>query len=99
MDRLLKIIQVLLFTILLLVIGVLIWQFFNPYAQLLLLPLGVLSIYYLLIHIFAKLLQQQTSKIWFYIGVAFIVIPLITFSVAYRPIMEFSLNIINALTN
>jgi hypothetical protein len=48
---------------------------------------------------FAKLLQQQTSKIWFYIGVVFIVIPLIAFSTAYRPIMEFSLNIINALTN
>jgi len=99
MNRLLKIIQVLIFTILLLVVGVFIWQFFNPYAQLLLLPLGILSIYYLLMYAFAKLLQQHNSKIWLYIGVVFIVIPLIAFSTAYRPIMEFSLNIINALTN
>lgn len=98
MNKLLKIAQVLVFTVLLLIVGVFIWQFFNAYAQLLFIPLGLLSIYYLLIYSFARLLQHQTSKIWFYIGIVFIIIPLIAFSTAYRPIMEFSLNIINMLT-
>lgn len=97
MNKFLKIAQVLVFTVLLLIVGVFIWQFFNPYAQLLFIPLGLLSIYYLLIYSFARLLQHQTSKIWFYIGIVFIIIPLIAFSAAYRPIMEFSLNIINML--
>ncbi|HLV51581.1 MAG TPA: hypothetical protein VKY44_06460 [Flavobacterium sp.] len=97
MNKLLKIAQVLVFTVLLLIVGVFIWQFFNAYAQLLFIPLGLLSIYYLLIYSFARLLQHQTSKIWFYIGIVFIIIPLIAFSTAYRPIMEFSLNIINML--
>ncbi|HLW63504.1 MAG TPA: hypothetical protein VKY33_08915 [Flavobacterium sp.] len=98
MNKLLKIAQILVFTVLLLIVGVFIWQFFNAYAQLLFIPLGLLSIYYLLIYSFVRLLQHQTSKIWFYIGIVFIIIPLIAFSTAYRPIMEFSLNIINMLT-
>src|SRR5690606_21807474 len=98
MNRLLKIIQVLIFTVLLLVVGVFIWQFFNAYDQLLLLPLCILSIYYLLLYAFAKLLQPQTSKIWFYICVVFLVMPLIAFSTAYRPIIELSLNLVNGLT-
>ena len=98
MNKLLKIAQILVFTVPLLIVGVFIWQFFNAYAQLLFIPLGLLSIYYLLIYSFVRLLQHQTSKIWFYIGIVFIIIPLIAFSTAYRPIMEFSLNIINMLT-
>ncbi|HLW40847.1 MAG TPA: hypothetical protein VKY82_00595 [Flavobacterium sp.] len=99
MNKLLKIIQVLVFTVLLLIIGVFVWQFFNAYARLLLLPLGVLSIYYLLIYSFARLMQHNTSKIWFYIGIVFIIIPLIAFSTAYQPIMEISLNFLNMLTD
>src|SRR5690554_86349 len=99
MNKLLKIAQILVFTVLLLIVGVFIWQFFNAYAQLLFIPLGLLSIYYLLIYSFARLLQHQTSKIWFYIGIVFIIIPLIAFSTAYQPIMEFSLNFLNMLTD
>lgn len=99
MNQLLKIIQIAIFTVLLLIIGVFVWQFFNPYAQLLLLPLGVLSIYYLLIYLFAKLLQHRQSKIWLYTGIVFIIMPLISFSLAYRPVMEFSLSILQSLKN
>lgn len=99
MNKLLKIAQVFVFTILILLIGVFIWQFFDAYAKLLFIPLGFLSIYYLLIYLFAKLLPQNHSKVWFYAGIFFMIIPLLAFSTAYRPIMEFSLNIINALTN
>lgn len=97
MNQLLKIIQIAIFTVLLLIIGVFVWQFFNAYAQLLLLPLGILSIYYLLIYLFAKLLQHKQSKLWLYTGIVFMVIPLISFSLAYRPVMEFSLHILQSL--
>ncbi|WP_091095929.1 hypothetical protein [Paenimyroides marinum] len=99
MNKLLKIAQTLIFTILILLVIVFIWQFFNNYAQLLFLPLGVLSIYYLLIYLFARLLQQQQSKMWFYTGIIFIIIPLIAFSVAYKPVLEFSYNILQSLSN
>lgn len=99
MNKLLKITQTLIFTILILLVIVFIWQFFNNYAQLLFLPLGVLSIYYLLIYLFAKLLQQQQSKMWFYVGIIFIIIPLIAFSLAYKPVLEFSYNILQSLSN
>lgn len=99
MNKLLKIAQVLIFTVLLLTIGVFIWQFFNPYARLMLIPLGILSIYYLLIYSFARLLQHQTSKMWMYVGILFIIIPLIAFSMAYQQIMEFSMQILNSFTN
>ncbi len=99
MNKLLKIAQTLIFTILILLVIVFIWQFFNNYAQLLFLPLGVLSIYYLLIYLFARLLQQQQSKMWFYVGIIFIIIPLIAFSVAYQPVLEFSYNILQSLSN
>lgn len=99
MNQLVKITQILIFTVLLLIIGVFIWQFFNPYAQLLLIPLAILNIYYLLIYAFAKLLHHRQSKIWFYAGILFIIIPLLSFSLAYKPIMEFSLRIIQAIIN
>ncbi|WLD23987.1 hypothetical protein NU10_00940 [Flavobacterium dauae] len=99
MNKLLKITQTLIFTILILLVIVFIWQFFNNYAQLLFLPLGVLSIYYLLIYLFAKLLQRQQSKMWFYVGIIFIIIPLIAFSLAYKPVLEFSYNILQSLSN
>ena len=99
MNKLLKITQTLIFTILILLVIVFIWQFFNNYAQLLFLPLGVLSIYYLLIYLFAKLLQRQQSKMWFYVGIIFIIIPLIAFLLAYKPVLEFSYNILQSLSN
>ncbi len=99
MNRLLKIIQILIFTVFVLIVGVFVWQFFDPYAQLLFLPLGILSIYYLLIYSFCRLMLQQTAKIWFYVGIVFIIVPLIAFSVAYRPILELSLNILEMLSN
>lgn len=99
MNKLLKIAQVFIFTILILLIGVFIWQFFDAYAQLLFIPLGILSVYYLLIYLFAKLLQQNQSKIWFYIGIFFMIIPLLAFSMAYKPVLEFSYNILQTLGN
>lgn len=94
MNKLLKIAQVFIFTILILIIAVFIWQFFDPFAQLLFIPLGILSVYYLLIYLFAKLLQQNQSKIWFYVGIVFMIIPLLAFSLAYKPMLEFSYNIL-----
>lgn len=94
MKKLLKITQILIFSILILLIIVFIWQFFNAYATLLLLPLGFLSMYYLLIHFFVRLMQQKKSKIWLYIGLFFIIVPLIAFSIAYKPILEFSYSIL-----
>lgn len=99
MQKLLKITQVLIFTILLLVIGVFVWQFFNPFAQILFFPLLFLSVYYLLLHVFAKLNVHKTSKMWFYLGVFFIAIPLIAYATNYRSIMEFSLNILTSFKN
>lgn len=90
MTKLIKIAQVFVFTILLLIIGAFIWQFFDAFAQLLFLPLGILSIYYLLIYSFAKLMQHKTAKIWFYVGIVLLVLPLVAFSLAYKPILEFS---------
>ncbi len=98
MQQLLKITQILIFTILILVIGVFIWQFVNPFAQILFFPLLFLSVYYLLIHLFAKLNAQRTSKVWLYIGVFLIIIPLIAYATNYRHIMEFSLNILTSFT-
>lgn len=99
MNKLLKLIQALIFTILIVIIGVFIWQFFNAYAQLLLLPLGILSVYYLLIYTFVKLLPQNTSKTWYYTGLIFIIIPLVAFSLAYDKIIDFSYNILNSFGN
>lgn len=98
MDKVIKIARVLIFTVLLLIIGVFVWQFFDPYARLMLIPLGVLNIYYLLIYCFAWLLQRQTSKIWLYAGIVLVVLPLIAFSVANKQIMDFSLNVFTAFT-
>lgn len=99
MNKLLKIAQVFVFTILILLIAVFIWQFFDAYAKLLFIPLGVLSIYYLLIYLFAKLLPQNQSKVWFYVGIFFMIIPLLAFSMAYKPILEFSYSILESLGN
>lgn len=99
MNKLIKLTQALIFTILIVIIGVFIWQFFNAYAKLLLLPLGILSIYYLLIYAFVKLLSPNSNKLFFYVGVVFIIIPLIAFSIAYNNIIEFSYNILNSFGN
>ena len=99
MQQLLKITQILIFTILLLVIGVFIWQFFNPFAQILFFPLLFLSVYYLLLHVFAKLNAQKTSKIWLYLGIVLIALPLIAYVTNYRSVMEFSLNILTSFKN
>ena len=99
MDKVIKIARVLIFTVLLLIIGVFVWQFFNPYARLMLIPLGVLNIYYLLIYSFAWLLQRQTSKIWRYVGIVLVVLPLIAFSMAYNSVLEFSYNILQTLSS
>lgn len=97
MNKLLKITQTLIFSVLILLIAVFVWQFFNDYAKLLFIPLGFLSIYYLLIYLFVKLQQHNDSKIWFYGGIFFIIVPLFAFSVAYKPVMEFSFNILQIL--
>jgi len=97
MNKLLKPTQILVFTILILILATFVWQFFNPFAKLLFLPLGILSIYYLLLNVFVKLYQQKTSNMWFYVGLFFITIPLLAFLVAYKQIMEFSFNIVNSL--
>lgn len=99
MNKLLKITQTLVFTVLILLIIVFIWQFFNDYAKLLFIPLGFLSIYYLLLYLFVKLLPQNHSKAWFYVGLFFMIIPLLAFSMAYKPVLEFSYNILQTLGN
>ena len=99
MNKLLKITQILIFTILILLIIVFIWQFFNDYAKLMFIPLGFLSIYYLLLHLFAKLVQHKQSKAGFYAGVVFIIVPLLAFSLAYKPVLEFSYHILQSISN
>lgn len=99
MNKLLKITQTLIFTILILLILVSIYQFFNDYAKLFFIPLGILSFYYLLIYLFAKLLHKNNSKLLFYVGIFFIIIPLLAFSVAYKPVLEFSYTILQTLSN
>lgn len=99
MNKLIKITQTLLFTVLIIVITVFIWQFFNSYAQLFLMPLGILSVYYLLIYFFAKLLAQSTSKIWLYVGLVFIIMPLVAFWVAYKPILDISYQVLQIFAN
>lgn len=99
MNKLLKIAQVLIFTILILLVIVFVWQFFNAYAQLFFIPLGILSIYYLLLYLFAKLLQHNQSKTGFYVGVVFIIVPLLAFSLAYKPVLEFSYHFLQSISN
>lgn len=99
MNKLIKITQILLFTILIVLIAVLIGQFFNSYAQLFFVPLGILSVYYLLIYFFAKLLAHSTSKIWLYVGLVFIIMPLVAFWVAYKPVLDLSYQVLQIFAN
>ena len=98
MEKISKTISILIFTILLLVVGVVIWSFFDPYAQVLLLPLGFLSLYYLLLFSFVKLIGAKTSKPWRYLILFMIVVPLLSFAYGYNTFIRFSITLLNAFT-
>jgi len=94
MEKITKIISILIFTILILIVGTVIWSFFNPYAQILLLPLGLLSVYFLLLISFTKLLKTKDTKFWKYLILVMIVIPIIAFAFGYETFIRFSTLII-----
>src|SRR5690606_16362335 len=99
MNKLLKIAQTLIFTILILLVIVFIWQFFNNYAQLLFLPLGCLCIYYLLIYLFSRLFHYLHTIICFYVIIIFIFFPLFFFSMSCQAVFYFSYIFILILIN
>ena len=97
MEKISKTISILIFTILLLVVGVVIWSFFDPYAQVLLLPLGFLSLYYLLLFSFLKLIGNKTSKLWRYLILFMVVVPLLSFAYGYNTFIRFSIEVLNSI--
>jgi len=98
MEKISKTISILIFTILLLVVGTVIWSFFDPYAQVLLLPLGFLSVYYLLLFSFVKLIGSKTSKPWKYLILFMIIVPLLSFAYGYNTFIRFSITVLNTFT-
>jgi|SRR5690606_19030600 len=97
MQKSKKLLSILLFTILILIVGVLVWSFFNPYARAMLIPLGMLSVYYLLIYGFVSLTGKSDSRIYYYFILVLIVIPLITLGLAYDRFINFSISLLNYL--
>ena len=97
MQKSKKLLSILLFSILILIVGVLIWSFFNPYARAMLIPLGMLSVYYLLIYGFVSLTGKSDSRIYYYFILVLIVIPLITLGLAYDRFIDFSVSLLNYL--
>lgn len=97
MQKSKKLLAVLLFTILILIVGVLIWSFFNPYARVMLIPLGMLSLYYLLIYGFVSLTNQFESRMYYYFILVLIIIPLLTLGLAYDRFIDFSVSLLNYL--
>ncbi|WP_448606172.1 hypothetical protein [Paenimyroides ceti] len=98
MQKLIKILSILIFTILIVIIGVFIWSFFNPYAQVLLIPLGILSIYYAFLFGFCKLVNSN-SRYFEYIMIFLIVIPLISVSYSYDRFVTLSIDMLNYFTH
>lgn len=95
MQKSKKLLAILLFTILLLIIGILIWSFFNPYARVMLVPLGMLSIYYLLVYTFVNLTGEVNTKIFYYFILVLIILPLLTLGLAYDRFIAFSVSLLN----
>lgn len=99
MEKITKILSILIFTILLLIIGNVIWAYFNPYAKVMLIPLAFLSVYYLLLFLFTKLINNQKSKFFNYLVVAMIVVPLISLSYGYNAFIKFSITLLNQISS
>lgn len=95
MQKSKKLLAILLFTILLLIIGILVWSFFNPYARVMLVPLGMLSIYYLLVYTFVNLTGEVNTKIFYYFILVLIILPLLTLGLAYDRFIAFSVSLLN----
>lgn len=95
MQKSKKLLAILLFTILLLIIGILVWSFFNPYARVMLVPLGMLSIYYLLVYTFVNLTGEVNTKIFHYFILVLIILPLLALGLAYDRFIAFSVSLLN----
>lgn len=95
MQKSKKLLAILLFTILLLIIGILVWSFFNPYARVMLVPLGMLSIYYLLVYTFVNLTGEVNTKMFYYFILVLIILPLLTLGLAYDRFIAFSVSLLN----
>lgn len=95
MQKSKKLLAILLFTILLLIIGILVWSFFNPYARVMLVPLGMLSIYYLLVYTFVNLTGEVNTKIFYYFILVLIILPLLALGMAYDRFIAFSVSLLN----
>lgn len=95
MQKSKKLLAIFLFTILLLIIGILVWSFFNPYARVMLVPLGMLSIYYLLVYTFVNLTGEVNTKIFYYFILVLIILPLLALGLAYDRFIAFSVSLLN----
>lgn len=95
MQKSKKLLAILLFTILLLIIGILVWSFFNPYARVMLVPLGMLSIYYLLVYTFVNLTGEVNTKMFYYFILVLIILPLLALGLAYDRFIAFSVSLLN----
>ena len=97
MHKTKKLLAILMFTILILIIGTLIWSFFNPHARAMLIPLGILSIYYLLIYGFTTLTGTSGSKFQYYFTLSLVILPLLALGLAYDRFIAFSVTLLNYL--
>lgn len=95
MKQLNKLLTILIFSILLLIIGVVIWSFFDPYARVMLVPLGILNIYYFLLFSFIKLKSLQEVRWAKTLGWILIALPLVALALAYDRFIYFSADLIN----
>jgi len=93
MQKVNKILSILIFTILIIIIGTFIWSFFNQEAAYALIPLGILSIYYGLLFGFSKLINAK-SRYFEYLMIFLIVVPLISVSYSYNRFVSFTIDLL-----
>lgn len=89
-----KYISIALFTLLVLITGCVVYSYFNPYAQVLLIPMGFMSIYYLILFAFSKLVLSE-NKISLFIGMVLLCIPVLSIALAYDRFISFSIDFLN----
>jgi len=99
MNKSQKFLSVLQFGVLLLIVATLVWSFFNPYAMVALVPLGLISVYYILWYLMVRLVPFLQTKRGYYIVVFAAVFPLITMATASKSVINYSIQFINLITH
>lgn len=97
MNKSQKLLSVLQFALLLMIVAALVWSLFNPYATVALIPLVVVSIYYLLWYIFTKMVPFFDTKNGYYVVVAAVILPIITLALASDDVVKYSIQMLNII--